>query len=144
MWFVPTNREVEMRGARIAAAAVVVLVLGGSAHAAVKVVTVDEVTLRFTPDPLVVHVGDVVQWVNPTGNAMPHTSTSGTGSADPNSGKKWNLGPFSPGTSVQHAFGAVGTYPYYCIPHELSGMKGTIVVVSAVGATGKAAKAALV
>ena len=133
-----------MRGARIASAVLMVLALSGSAGAEVKVVRVDEVTLRFKPDTLVVHIGDIVQWVNPSGNIMSHTSTSGTGSTDPNSGKRWNLGPFAPGTSVQHKFGAVGIYPYYCIPHELSGMKGRIIVVAAVPSTGTGAKMALI
>lgn len=133
-----------MRSARIAGAMLIVLVIGASAQAALRTVTVDETTLRFKPDTLVIHVGDIVQWVNPAGNIMGHTSTSGTGSGDPNSGKHWNLGPFGPGTSVQHRFTGPGTYPYYCIPHELSGMKAQIIVLNAVDATGTGAKAALV
>lgn len=133
-----------MRGLRLAGAGLIVLALGASAHAAVRTVTVDETTLRFKPDTLVVHVGDIVQWVNPAGNAMSHTSTSGTGSTDPSSGNHWNLGPFAPGSSVQHQFTGAGSYPYYCIPHEISGMKGRIVVLNAVDATGGSAKMALV
>jgi len=77
----------------------------------------------FTPANLVINVGDEVRWTN--NSAVIHTSTSGSLCAfDGN----WNSGNMFPGDQFTIAFGAAGVLPYYCIPHCLLNMVGTITV----------------
>ncbi len=111
------------------AVALMLLVWAGQTHAATVVV---EATMvggfgRFVPDSVVIHPGDTVQWKNME-MFMAHTSTSGTGSADPNSGVLWNSGSLGPGGTFKHVFNVSGAFDYYCIFHELEGMFGKVVV----------------
>ena len=134
-----------MRGLRQLIAVVTVFVaLTLSASAATIVVEMQQVgpSFQFVPQQLVIHRGDIVEWRNQT--AVSHTSTSGTGSGDPQSGLRWNSGIVSPGGTFQYAFTALGTYPYYCIPHEFAGMTGQITVIAEVPATDTYGKYALI
>jgi len=124
---------------RVLTAIVAVLALAIAAHAATHVITVSNFT--FTPDSLNVRSGDIVRWEVASGN---HTTTSGTGAADPQSGVLWNSGLMSTGQNYQRVFKGAGVFPFYCIPHELMGMKGKIVVTSSVPSSSTAAKAGLV
>ncbi len=78
----------------------------------------------FSPANPTIHVGDTVEWVVVSGA---HTTTSGTGSADPNAGNLWDH-PMSTGGRFTHVFPDVGSFPYFCRIHEFMGMKGTITV----------------
>ncbi len=70
-----------------------------------------------------IHVGDTVRWT--WVSSMQHSSTSGP--CPPCSGDgTWNSGIKSTGT-FSRTFTQAGTFPYFCIPHNLS-MTGTVVV----------------
>lgn len=82
----------------------------------------------FSPKDLAISVGDTVQWVNV--GSMQHTSTSGPGCTGDG---LWNSGLLSNGGSFDVIFDAnhvsqTGTIAYFCIPHCVVGMKGTITV----------------
>ncbi|MFN8473202.1 MAG: plastocyanin/azurin family copper-binding protein [Anaerolineae bacterium] len=70
----------------------------------------------YTPNNLVIHVGDTVTWTN-TG-AQQHTVTADDGSFD--------SGLFGNGGTYSHTFTTAGTYAYHCTPHPW--MKGTVTV----------------
>lgn len=113
-------------------AAGVMLAASGSASAATAKVGMTN-TLKFTPHTLTVHVGDTVVWKN--GSALTHTVTdvpklaSKAGDATlPKGAKPFNSGYLNPGQSYSHTFTVPGTYHYFCIPHEATGMVATVVV----------------
>jgi plastocyanin len=69
-----------------------------------------------------IHVGDTIRWTWVGGQ---HSSTSGP--CPPCNGDgTWNSGIKSSGT-FSRTFTQAGTFPYFCIPHNLS-MTGTVVV----------------
>ncbi len=77
----------------------------------------------FSPKNITINPGDTVVWTH--GGGAGHTVT-----ADNNS---FNSGTLQNGQSYSQTFTAVGTYPYYCIPHGSpggGGMSGTITVVA--------------
>ena len=75
--------------------------------------------LRFSPSALTINVGDTVNWVNAGGT---HDTVSYPGQSE-----SW-ASPF-PLSSYSHTFTHVGTFDYFCTPHEFSGMIGSITVV---------------
>jgi plastocyanin len=81
-------------------------------------------------DTVKIAVGDQVvwKWVNGT-----HTITSGTGSTDPQSGVLFNQPMDLTHTSFAFTFPNPGTFRYYCINHEIFGMKGIVVVQDLTG-----------
>lgn len=85
----------------------------------------------FVPDSVRIAAGDTVQWYQLNGD---HTSTSGVDSNDPNAGSDYNgiFGTTPP--TFEFQFNTPGSYSNFCIPHELFGMKGKIVVTPAVAA----------
>lgn len=94
--------------------------------------------LRFDPGVVTIHVGQTVTWVN--AGTIPHTSTDDPAKNPveqafpqyallPPGAAPWDSGLLPPGQSFSHTFTVPGTYHYFCIPHILSGMRGTIVVV---------------
>lgn len=98
--------------------------------AATHVVAVRE--FEFDPRVVTVEVGDTVRWVWENGS---HTTTSGASSNQIHSpGALWN----APITQASPSFDFVvpdtaGLLPYFCVPHELAGMRGVIAVGSATG-----------
>jgi len=90
--------------------------------------------LRFVPDKITIKAGTTVKWRNI--ESFPHSVT-----ADPNlvqnpansklpaGAKAFNSGRINGGKSWRHTFTVAGAYHYFCIPHEGSGMIGTIIVV---------------
>jgi plastocyanin len=46
----------------------------------------------------------------------------------PEGAEGWDSGILQPGESFSHTFTVAGDYSYFCIPHVLSGMRGTITV----------------
>jgi len=116
----------------ILGAAGFVLAAPGQAVAATVTASMTN-TLKFTPQTLTVHVGDTVVWKN--GSALSHTVTdvpklaSKTGDATvPKGAKPFNSGYIDPGQSYSHTFTVPGTYHYFCIPHEATGMTGVVIV----------------
>lgn len=78
----------------------------------------------FSPAQLRIYTGDTVMWTSSGG----HTVTSGTGASDPNVGSMFDH-PLPSGQTFQWVFIKSGTINYFCRPHELMGMKGTITVL---------------
>ena len=73
-----------------------------------------------TGAPVIVKVGTVVTWKN--SDTTDHTSTSNVGVSP-----AWNTGILIPGKSAAVTFSTVGTFPYHCNIHP---MTGEIIVVS--------------
>lgn len=93
--------------------------------------------LRFEPDHLAIRVGETVTWVNDS--VLPHTATGDPAQNPvatshpeyvqlPDGAAPWGSALLQPGESFQHTFDSPGEYHYICIPHVLSGMRGTITV----------------
>lgn len=100
-------------------------------------------TRRFEPATVEVPPGTTVRWKNTSSHA--HTITAyedrlpdgaefwSTGDFDSQDAAEdgWldgNEGALYEGDSYEHAFETVGTYNYFCIPHESMGMVGAVVV----------------
>ena len=91
--------------------------------------------LWFEPPSVTIKVGETMTWVNDS--PIPHTTT---GDSDRNPVKEtrldvvqlapgaepWDSGLLSQGQTFSHTFTAAGEYQYFCIPHVLSGMLGSI------------------
>jgi len=82
--------------------------------------TIDVDYPDFTPDFLLIEVGDTVTWVST--DTLPHTVTSNNGS--------WAELDLPAGGSASHTFTAVGTYTYHCSLHPT--MTGTVEVVTVI------------
>ncbi len=89
--------------------------------------------LKFDPATLTVAKGTTVTWRN--ASASVHTITfnpaQAANKADatlPDGVQPFDSGDLNPGQTFQHTFDTPGTYKYYCAPHEMVGMVGTIVV----------------
>ncbi|OYV68134.1 MAG: hypothetical protein B7Z72_08625 [Gemmatimonadetes bacterium 21-71-4] len=89
--------------------------------------------LRFVPDTVRIKVGQSVLWIN--GSAFIHTVTADARLAQrvgdgrvPAGATPFSSGDLSPGMVFEHVFHVPGEYRYFCIPHEASGMRGTIIV----------------
>ncbi|MBI3873277.1 MAG: hypothetical protein HY304_09400 [candidate division Zixibacteria bacterium] len=106
--------------------ALLALLLVGPAQATIRQIGASEITTSFSPDSVRIEVGDTVRWFIIDG-AM-HSTTSGLGSADPQSGVLWDAPLDLAHLTFQRQFTSPGRFPYYCIPHEFDGMKGVIVV----------------
>ncbi len=114
--------------AAVALATAAMLLTAPPAHAKPKRVVVTATEYAFTPQNIVVSVGDTVEWKN--AGATIHTATSGYGSNDPTAGTLFDSGVMSAGASYRHVFTAAGKIPYFCLPHEFFGMKGAVSVVN--------------
>jgi plastocyanin len=90
-----------------------------------NMVDVDAVGMVFDPDSVQIDPGDQVRW---TRRSESHTTTSGTGSADPNSGLLWDADLNLASPIFTRQFDDEGVFPYYCGPHEFDGMLGVVVV----------------
>lgn len=93
--------------------------------------------LRFEPEHVTVKVGETIAWVNES--TLPHTATGApeqnpvaTSHPEyvrlPDGAEPWGSELLQPGESYVHTFTIPGEYKYLCIPHVLSGMRGTITV----------------
>lgn len=98
------------------------------ATAATHVVQQD--ALAFSPDVVVINVGDTVTW---QWTSFSHTVTNGAGSADPNVGRTFDAALNSLSPTFSHTFTTAGTVPYFCRPHEPMGMSGTVIVQNTSG-----------
>lgn len=114
------------RGRNRIAVALLTIALGvpASARTATHNIAAGAAGFSFNPNDLTINVGDTVIWTSGPGS---HTVTNGTGSADPTAGTLFDagIGGFDPPT-FQHTFTSVGVVPYYCRPHEVFNMRGTI------------------
>lgn len=82
----------------------------------------------FSPANLIVSAGDTVVWRN--NSFLQHTVTSGN-SCSPN-GIFNSPGVLDPDATFSYTFATVGSFPYFCVPHCLAGMRGTVTVDSPV------------
>ena len=87
----------------------------------------------FEPLGLLIPPGQTVQWTNKDpGNA--HTSTAYHPDNEdhplriPEGAEPWNSDYLLPGQSFSIVLTVPGVYDYFCVPHELAGMVGRIVV----------------
>lgn len=121
-----TRKSVWMaRGVWIAPVAALVLWAGcsdsgnptdpGNGNGGPKTVTINVADFSFSPSNAQIMEGDTVRWVWQSGS---HTTTSGTGAADPNAGDLWNQPMNAQNTSFTRVFDAEGSFPYFCAPHE--------------------------
>lgn len=92
--------------------------------------------LTFEPARVTVRSGQTVRWTNPSG--VKHTVTADPAVAIepghvrlPEGAEPFNSGPVGTGESWSHTFTVPGRYEYFCIPHELDGMVGTVIVEEA-------------
>ncbi|SDZ83459.1 plastocyanin [Haloplanus vescus] len=98
--------------------------------------------LAFAPKQIQVSAGTTVTWENV--GAVAHSVTAYEGeipdgatyfaSGGAESEQAANdaypdQGSIAQGETYEHTFETTGTYEYYCIPHEMSGMVGSIKVV---------------
>lgn len=99
--------------------------------AVIKVGGQETPTADFIPDSVQISAGDTVQWYQLNGD---HTSTSGVDSNDPNAGSDYNSIFGSAPMTFSYQFNSPGSFNNFCIPHEIFGMKGKIVVTPTVAA----------
>ncbi len=116
---------------------------GGSGGDFVETSTVDMTDeLTFEPQEIQVSAGTTVTWENV--GSIGHTVTAyedeipegaeyfasgGFDSQEAANDGYPEKGNVPGGESYEHTFETTGTYEYYCIPHEMSGMVGTVKVV---------------
>jgi len=97
----------------------------------------------YVPEEYEVGVGDTVIWRNTSGanhtvtaydDGLPEGAAyfaSGGFEAESSAREAWAdglAGAIYPRETFEHTFEVAGTYTYLCIPHERSGMVGTVVV----------------
>lgn len=92
----------------------------------------------FSPETITVTAGTSLRWEN--SSEIEHTVTAyeeqipddatyfASGGFDSEQAARNNVteGLIAPGAEYEHTVTEPGTYEYYCIPHESSGMIGTI------------------
>ena len=89
--------------------------------------------MTFAPNQLTIRVGETVTWHNDS--AMVHSVTTDPALVrDPSlvevpaGAETWHSGNLEKGDRFEHSFESPGTYRYICIPHEVVGMTGTVIV----------------
>lgn len=94
-------------------------------------VTMDVV--NFLPKQVTVKVGNTVEWRNTS--SVAHTVTADPKKARdaknvslPKGARTFDSGNMDPGDTFTHTFSMAGTYKYFCIPHEVAGMIGEVIV----------------
>ena len=112
---------------------------GGDGSDTVTVDMTDELT--FDPESIEVSAGTTVRWT--TVGSVGHTVTAyddgipdgavyfASGGFDSESAARDGYpqdGNVAEGESYEHTFETPGEYEYFCIPHELNGMVGTVTV----------------
>lgn len=96
------------------------------------VVTMDN-RLRFLPDTVRVRAGQAVRWENTSDIA--HTVTADPSLVGepgnvrlPSGAAFFDSGDMEPGDRYVHVFELPGSYQYVCLPHEMAGMVGVVIV----------------
>ena len=113
--------------------------LGGSGPSGPTVTMTGD--LRFDPADVAIDPGQQVTWVNESG--FPHTA-SAYGEGIPDEASYFASGGYESeqavrqstsargflerGETYSYTFDVTGTYQYFCLPHEESGMVGRVIV----------------
>ncbi len=89
--------------------------------------------MRYEPAQITINAGDTVRWKN--SSIMSHTVTADpalakkAGDAElPPGAQPFNSGMIGLGKVFDHTFTVPGAYRYFCIPHEMHGMVGVVIV----------------
>lgn len=121
----------------LALASVIALSVGGALAVPVSAAPAAQVTmsneLKFEPRTVAIKVGQTVEWRNDsvlvhTVTADPRLAAKAVHVALPAGAKPFNSGQIKPKATFRHSFETAGTYRYFCIPHEATGMVGEVVV----------------
>lgn len=87
----------------------------------------------FTPSRLTIKAGQTVTWRNTS--SIVHSATGDPrrlarpeNARNPESVAPWDSGSILAGKSWSRTFDVPGEYRYACVPHEIAGMVGSIVV----------------
>lgn len=97
--------------------------------------TVVELTdeMRYQPSQIIIPLGGTAEWKNVS--QLTHTVTADPALAAheadvllPEGATPLNSGNILPRQTFVHSFPVPGTYRYFCIPHEVGGMIGEIIV----------------
>ena len=110
---------------------------GPSPPGAAVVVEMDN-ALRYLPATVTVRVGETVTWRNTsevvhTVTADPEKAAQASNASLPEGATPFDSGDLAPGEAFSYTFRTPGTYRYFCIPHELAGLVGTVVVEGPAG-----------
>jgi len=133
-----SRRRVLAVGATAMTTAVAGCMAGGDGASEQRVEMTND--LAFAPDAVTVTAGTTVTWEN-TGT-VGHTVTAyedelpdgasyfGSGDFESENAARQNPGiaTIGEGETFEHTLEVPGEYEYFCIPHESSGMTGTITV----------------
>ena len=91
--------------------------------------------LKYSPEQVTIQSGQTIIWKNVS--RIVHTVTADSTLAAkpehvkrPPSAQQFNSGAIPPGQSFSYKFTVPGDYRYFCIPHEMAGMIGSITVLS--------------
>jgi plastocyanin len=89
--------------------------------------------LQFVPDTIWIREGQTVVWTNPT--PVPHTVTADPDAVRdpdqvllPQGAETFDSGNMFTGDEFRHTFTVPGEYRYVCVPHDMVGMVGTVIV----------------
>lgn len=89
--------------------------------------------LTFEPKTITIPVGGTVLWKNPSN--VVHTVTADPNKAAdpshvhlPEGATAFDSGTIQPGGTYRHRFTVPGRYQYVCLPHEMMGMIGEVIV----------------
>ena len=93
--------------------------------------------LKYVPANVTIRAGETIEWVNTS--PLTHTVTADPEKAAqpeehvalPEGAEPFGSGRMAPQEEFRHTFTVPGTYRYVCIPHEMSGMVGTVEVQAA-------------
>lgn len=83
-------------------------------------------------DTVTIMMGETVRWQRLVGS---HTVTNGQDNFDPASGTIFDVALDAANPIFDFTFNDPGTFPFYCLPHVGSDMKGAVIVEGAVGVT---------
>jgi len=101
------------------------VLLAGSLNAQVHVI--EQQNLSFSPQSIIVNVGDTVRWLWTSGS---HTTTS---VSIPSGAASWDSPLSQSNTSFDYVVAHAGTYNYHCTPHSGMGMIGSFEAFPATG-----------
>jgi plastocyanin len=116
------------RLSKISFAVLTLLALASAVSADTVIVQMTTVDFQptYVPADLTVRPGDTVRWVNVDPFLLDHSTSSGTGSADPLAGALWSSGTIRTGEYFEHTFADAGDFAYFSVSHEYEGMFGMI------------------